>query len=215
MEQNRGRYRGSYIWGRSVHNNRAERLWYDVNQGYNHKWKEFFMDLEANEGLNVDLPHHKWLLHYLFHRHLNFDASEWVEAWNAHILDNRGERGQSPREMFMFGMLEEGPRGIDFDDNIGDVAEYGVDWEGLEDQNLMGHLLENNPHEHGGDLLNVHAPAVMNEVVVLQPNCPFTVEQLALINDRLRARAVNLNSTDMLMRRRMWIEAFDICNTMW
>lgn len=174
------------------------------------------MDLEANEGLNIDIPNHKWLLHHLFHRHLDFDASEWVESWNAHIINNRGEPGRSPRDMFMFGMLEEGPRGIELmdDNDIGDVAEYGVDWGDLGDRNLVNHLLENNLHENAEDLFNVHAPVHMNEVAVLPPNCPFTVEQVAWIDQELRVR-VDVNSISMLVRRSIWIEALAICNGMW
>ncbi|KAJ7433788.1 hypothetical protein FB451DRAFT_1064009, partial [Mycena latifolia] len=37
---------------RSVHNTRIERLWYDVTHGFGKKWKVFFLDLEANHGLN-------------------------------------------------------------------------------------------------------------------------------------------------------------------
>ena len=51
---------------RSVHNSRIERIWYDVTEGFGGKWKDFFTDLEANEGLDVDNQAHIWLLHHLY-----------------------------------------------------------------------------------------------------------------------------------------------------
>ncbi|KAJ7136327.1 hypothetical protein C8R43DRAFT_894051, partial [Mycena crocata] len=46
------RVRGDHDDVRSVHNTRIERLWYDVTHGFGKKWKVFFLDLEANHGLN-------------------------------------------------------------------------------------------------------------------------------------------------------------------
>ncbi|KAJ7094476.1 hypothetical protein B0H15DRAFT_737069, partial [Mycena belliarum] len=46
-----GYRRGSYIYGRSVHNTRIERLWLDWTQGVGLKWYDFFMSLEHNYGL--------------------------------------------------------------------------------------------------------------------------------------------------------------------
>ncbi|KAH9831803.1 uncharacterized protein C8Q71DRAFT_714853, partial [Rhodofomes roseus] len=36
---------------RSVHNTRVERLWYDFTRGVGQKWKNFFLELEHNAGL--------------------------------------------------------------------------------------------------------------------------------------------------------------------
>ena len=95
MEENQGKGRESYILGRfvclssslgydpshipfpfhrSVYNSQIERVWYDVTKGFGEKWKEFFTDLEANEGLDVDNPAHLWLLHHLFLNNINQDA---------------------------------------------------------------------------------------------------------------------------------------------
>ncbi|KAI0371588.1 hypothetical protein BV20DRAFT_1051599 [Pilatotrama ljubarskyi] len=76
MEEVRGLGRGSYIWGRSVHNIRIERLWVDVTSGFGSKWKEFFHQLEAQHGLNVDNDAHVWLLHHLFLEAINRDAEQ-------------------------------------------------------------------------------------------------------------------------------------------
>jgi hypothetical protein len=105
---------------RSVHNVRIERLWVDFTQGVGRKWREFFEDLEMNDGLDLDLPAHIWLLHWLFLEAINTDISEWVDAWNHHKVSLQGEHDKSPRDMYIFGMLEHGPRGIQHLFNLGD-----------------------------------------------------------------------------------------------
>ena len=101
-----------FLCNRSVHNSRIERIWYDVTEGFGGKWKNFFTDLEANEGLDVNNPAHIWLLHHLFLDDINRDVLVWAETWNNHKLQIRGERQQSPQEIFFFSMLEDGPRGL-------------------------------------------------------------------------------------------------------
>ncbi|KAF6758397.1 hypothetical protein DFP72DRAFT_807962 [Ephemerocybe angulata] len=125
----RGPNRGSYIWGRSVHNIRIERLWKDYYIGLIDKWYHFFHDLEAFYGLDVDNPIHLWLLHHLFLPALNEEAQRWAASWNHHRV--RTERNRTPREMFLFGMQEQGTRGVGWmEDGVepGRYKEYGIDW---------------------------------------------------------------------------------------
>ncbi|TCD60521.1 hypothetical protein EIP91_009938 [Steccherinum ochraceum] len=163
MDEVRGLGRGSYIWGRSVHNTRIERLWYDVTAKFGRKWKEFFRDLEANHGLNPTIPAHIWLLHHLFLLSIQQDADDFVLAWNSHKIQMRGERTQSPKEMFFFSLLQDGSRGIHLanapvpiDEPLapGEVEEYGVDWEAIDDANIMAHHREHNPQDNP----NAHDP---------------------------------------------------------
>ncbi|KAL7277449.1 hypothetical protein ACG7TL_009311 [Trametes sanguinea] len=151
METNRGLNRGSYIWGRSVHNTRIEHLWYDVTQGSGAKWKSFLLKLERSHGLDADRPAHIWLVHHLFLNALNADVQEWASTWNAHRLHITGEQAVSPRELFMFGMVRHGPQGIKHivnpaDDVVeeNDVASYGIDWDINDDPILMAHHQSHN-----------------------------------------------------------------------
>ncbi|KAJ7668905.1 hypothetical protein B0H17DRAFT_949670 [Mycena rosella] len=215
MEEHRGSGRGSYIWGRSVHNTRIERLWYDVTHGFGQKWKNFFHDLEINHGLNPRSTSDIWLLHHLFLGSINDDAQEWSRAWNSHKLQIKGERKRSPRDMFLFSMVQDGPRGIEslrepVDEDVRDPSSYGIYWQVTDEPRLMHHLLRENPQdwEHENPF---HAPpSELSDVPCEPPNCPFIAEQVALLDTTLQGR-VDVRSRKMVIRRLVWQEAFSIC----
>lgn len=175
------------------------------------------MDLEANEGLDVNNPAHIWLLHFLFLGHINSDAVAWAEAWNNHKLQIRREHQQSPHEMFFFSMYEDGPRGLNGPrqhrevDRLEeeDIESYGVDWEDMDDEELMAHHHQHNPLRLDNPL-NI-GPPVLSEVECTPPDCPLSAESTLQLYWRL-SRAVDVNSRSMLIRRMMWIEALHIFN---
>ncbi|KAI9058753.1 hypothetical protein FKP32DRAFT_1581272 [Trametes sanguinea] len=189
MEEVRGLGRGSYIWGRSVHNIRIERLWVDVTAGFGHKWKEFFRALEAFHDLNVDNDAHVWLLHHLFLDTINRDAHQWAETWNHHVIARRGERHLSPAQMYIRGLAEHGQRGIRLADlnpdleqglsNSIDYADYGIDWEDIGNEHIRQHHDIHNPNDgdHANPFLTDH-PAHLSHVEVPTYHCPLTSQQL-------------------------------------
>ncbi|KAF9060018.1 hypothetical protein BDP27DRAFT_1164585, partial [Rhodocollybia butyracea] len=142
--------RGSYIWGRSVHNVRIERLWRDVTQGFGTKWYNFFYDLEAEWGLQPDLDAHIWLLHYIFLPAINDDVLDWAEAWNHHTMTFDGEeRQRSPRDMYFFGILQEDASGLleHLEEEIEDLVHYGVDWHDMANPELLNHHNQYNTND--------------------------------------------------------------------
>ncbi|KAG9221975.1 hypothetical protein CCMSSC00406_0009183 [Pleurotus cornucopiae] len=179
MEALKGVERGSYIWGRSVHNVRIERLWRDVTLGFGQKWKAFFQALEVHDGLNHNLNGHIWLLHHLFSDALNADALAWAEAWNTHILSVRGERQRSPKDMFVFGMMDNGMRGLgdgdgpsvdDVELSAEEIAEFGIDWTDIDDTVIHAHHNSNNPaDELGENPFLTHQPQHLSHVPVEEP----------------------------------------------
>ncbi|KAJ6465463.1 hypothetical protein C8R45DRAFT_839933 [Mycena sanguinolenta] len=218
MEEHRGISRGSYIWGRSVHNTRIERLWYDVTHGFGQKWKQFFMDLEVQHGLNPLVPAHIWLLHHLFLESINRDAVDWAASWNSHHLHIRGERSRSPRDIYLFSMLQDGPRGLEYSaeavpEDVENPSVYGIDWEVADDSALVTHLLDQNPQDWADH--NPFAPGldILSHVPCDAPDAPsnFTVKHIAVLNAELAA-SFDMTSRNMHIRRLVWIRAGEICN---
>lgn len=174
-----------------------------------------FLDLEASHGLNVRLRSHCWLLCHLYLDLLNRDALAWIAAWNCHKMDIRGQRPRCPEQMFYFGMIQNGPRGIStlrveppLEEDIPNLEEYGVDWEALEDEELMEHHLETN------DFVPVGAPPEMAEVFVEPFDCPLNPAQVRQLNEHMVGE-VDVNSNDMLVRRRMWVVALTKCRSLY
>ncbi|TDL28980.1 hypothetical protein BD410DRAFT_681331, partial [Rickenella mellea] len=216
MEGERGIGRGSYIWGRSVHNIRIERAWADVTRGFGSKWKIFFQELEAECELDIDSPDHIWLLHFLFLDAVNRDALQWAETWNAHTIQLRGQRNRSPHDLFFFGMAEHGLRGVTpyepMDEDIEDPAAYGIDWEAHDDRHIMAHHdrhnLPDQPAQQARPFGNTQ-PDQLSCVEVNAPNCPLTDPKLQFLCNELNSIDFG-NSNSMEVRRDIWRHAIRI-----
>ncbi|KAI0694683.1 hypothetical protein C8Q76DRAFT_634347 [Earliella scabrosa] len=224
MEAYRGPGRGSYIWGRSVHNTRIERLWYDVTNGFGQKWKNFFIELETHCHLNAHNPGHIWLLHYLFKDAINEDATDWVRAWNRHVMQLKGSQNRSPFDMYLFSLINDGARGLDEAgppedaEPVGELAEYGIDWAASSDPKLMDHLLEREPEEWNEVnpfLVQPHTgPQAFSQVPCDPPSGPLNPWEVQELNLRLQAAfGGEVASRNMEVRRLIWITAFEICHS--
>ncbi|KAI0716243.1 hypothetical protein C8Q76DRAFT_767470 [Earliella scabrosa] len=186
MERRRWLHRVSYIWGRSVHNTRIERLWYDVTRGFGGKWKNFFMELEHSYSLD-----HIWLIHHLFLDVINADAQlEWAAAWlNAHRLEAPGSRRASREPSRALHVRNDTSRPA--------RANYGVDWEVLEDETLMQHHFEHNPLPAPSHPLRPFSSTKPLELSTVPSS------QVARLNSHLAFR-VDRNDGDMHTRRLIW-----------
>ncbi|KAL0577858.1 hypothetical protein V5O48_004130 [Marasmius crinis-equi] len=184
MERVKGSDRGSYLFGKSIHNIRIERLWRDVTIGFGAKWKWIFQQLETYHGLDVNNLAHLWLLHHLFLVPINQEAKAWAEAWNHHRMSLPDRSSASPVEMFTFGMMENGVRGmneimsISDDHLVPDMSlaterdAYGVDWNDLEDAGLVAHHQAHNAadSDDASNPFSSHRPDHFSHVEV--PNRP-------------------------------------------
>ena len=206
---------------RSVHNIRIERLWYDFTAAVGSKWKAFFVSLEVSEGLNVDNPSHIWLLHFLFLDAINRDATLWANTWNNHRMNIPDQGHVTPADMRWFSMLHHGTVGFEPGSPASyippadvvtedDIAEYGVDWDTLDDRRYQSHHREANPPDLLGDnpFLS-HEPEEFSAVDVEEPRCPFSPEQLSYLQRRLEPYIV-LDAT-MEERKILWTSALTIC----
>ena len=197
---------------RSVHNIRIERLWVDVMTGYISKWADLFTDLERHHGLDVESDNHIWLLHYLYLGLINEDALTWGATWNQHPmrLPNGQSGGRSPINQYVMGLAEHGLRGTDDNGYDEEGDEYGIDWDDLENGDLVRSVLT----RRGQGVENDEAPAIVaaapprwSRVEVNSPsNCPISQAELQELEEYVRCR-VDTHSIRMDVRKNIWVYA--------
>jgi hypothetical protein len=179
----------------------------------------FFSDLEMWNGLNIDSATHLWLLHHLFLPEINTDAQDWTGTWNYHVIELQGQRSRSPRDMFFFGMLEEGIRGRQIDLPVDEIAGYGIDWEALDDPQIRAHHDANSGVEVGVDD-QAHIPLVENAperfsiVEVDEPNCPLSPEQIFFLDSQLSTHSF-MNTRSIEAYRLRWVTALALFSEMY
>lgn len=180
----------------------------------------FFQELEASCGLDPDNASHLWLLHQLFKHSLNDDALVWAEAWNAHTMDIRGERDRSPKDMFFFGMIQKGWRDLSLnfdsiDESVDSLAEYGVDWEELDDPALLS--FHNGRSEGERDIpdnvddvvAGSRAPPNLSLVELTNQECPLSQDHLDVFFSQVQLLP-GFGSERMDERRLLWQHALQL-----
>ncbi|XP_030219379.1 uncharacterized protein LOC115548716 isoform X1 [Gadus morhua] len=123
MIRSRGTDRNSHITGRSVHNQRIERMWRDVYEHALDLFYQIFTSLQDQGTLNPDNEVHLFALHRIFLPLIQQSLDSFRDAWNFHGL--RTERNQSPQQLWR-RYREQGP----MEDPTEVPEEYGIDWNG-------------------------------------------------------------------------------------
>ena len=126
-----------------------------------------------------------------------------AESWNQHKIQIHDGPNHSPADLFGFNILVHGIRGTLLPDELSEeeLEVYGVDWEGLQDDQLLHSQRINNGTAAGWTswLGQQGPPAHLNEVSMLLPtNVMISDDHIVIINQAVAPWMGSPEVTDVI-----------------
>ena len=101
------------------------------------------------------------------------------------------------------------------DEDVDDLASYGVDWDAIDNRCIMEHHnQQRNRLDSGHNPFVTHQSEQSTEVLSTRGHhCPLTINELHWLHGQLEVYHIS-RSESMDARRLLWVAALEICRQM-